>query len=238
MDTQSKFLKAIRYLTGISVIAAALLTACAGAAAPIPAAPTGAANSVPATGPESTVTTPAGPVGDPAARQAVIDALQAYQKAGPYRVDSTINANGKTEQMTAEVILPDRFHLKMPSMELLAVGGKTYIKRDDKWVSFPMDIGSFLSGFTTSVNQDLINRMSNFKVVGSDVINGSPTMVYQFDTTYGAGNQSASSVNKLWVDIARGLPVKQEITGSAGGVQSTTVQIITFDPNITIQPPQ
>ena len=39
------------------------------------------------------------------------------------------------------------------------------------------------------------------------------------------------------MNASSGLPVKQEIAGEAGGVKSNTVQMIEYDPTITVVPP-
>ncbi len=42
---------------------------------------------------------------------------------------------------------------------------------------------------------------------------------------------------KLWVNLATGLPIQQEIEGEAMGVKSKTVQAIEYDASLTIEPP-
>ena len=42
---------------------------------------------------------------------------------------------------------------------------------------------------------------------------------------------------KLWVDAATGRIIRQESTTTAAGTTSTTVQVVEYDPAITIEPP-
>ena len=65
-----------------------------------------------------------------------------------------------------------------------------------------------------------------------------PAAVYSFNMKFKLdANTEISSSAKLWVSVASGLPIKQEVSGEFGGVKSVTVQRIEYDPTIKIEAP-
>lgn len=170
-------------------------------------------------------------------KQVVINAINKIRQAGPYRTQSTTTTDGKTTQTTVEVVLPDRYHIVMPNQEMLIVGNKSYQKQNGKWVAFPIDIGSIIAGAVGPLTQTAEQDISNVQLVGQDTVNGAPATVYQYQEIINSGGSSINSTSKIWIDNASGLPVKQEITGSFGGIESTTVQTIQYDPTIQIEAP-
>jgi hypothetical protein len=168
----------------------------------------------------------------------VLDALHAMVQAGPYRIHSTTTTgDGNTIQMTGEVILPDRFHLVVNGREILIVGNKTYQKEGDKWTEFPVDIGSIVSGLIGGMTAEMENGISDVQYIGPDTVNGVPAQVYQYTSSFKAGDQEVKSTVKLWVGVANGLPVRQEVDGEFAGIKSKTVQEIEYDPSIKIEAP-
>jgi hypothetical protein len=208
-------------------------------------APTAVPNTVaaPITNPTTTPTTPAtstaapttAPLtaaGDP--RQAVLNALHAMAQAGAYRVHSTTTTDeGNTIQISGEVILPDRFHLVMNGREILIIGNKT----GDQWTEFPVDVGSIVSGFMGGMTAEMEKSISDVESVGPDTVNGVPAQVYQYTSSFKAGDQEVKGTAKLWVGVANGLPIQQEVDGEFAGIKSKTVQEIEYDPSIKIEAP-
>ena len=178
---------------------------------------------------------PAAPPGDP--RQAVISAMKAMREAGPYRVHVTSTGNAITTEWNAEVILPDRFHLIMDTGEFIIVGNKTYMKQGDQWGEFPVDIGSMVFSLILSTEEEAEASISDVQLIGPNTVNGEATTVYQYRSTVELEGNEVISMVKLWVRDSDSLPVKQEITGEAGGIESTTIQEIEYDPSISIEPP-
>ena len=79
--------------------------------------------------------------------------------------------------------------------------------------------------------------ISNATLVGPDTVDGEPALVYTYDTAIGEGDSRITASSKIWVSVARGLPLKIESAGEAGGIKSTTVQTLEYDTNIVIEPP-
>jgi hypothetical protein len=174
--------------------------------------------------------------GDP--QQAVVNALKKVMNAGPYHVHSvTTTADGNTTEMDGDVILPDRYHMTTSSGEYIVIGSKTYMNLNGTWSLFPVDLGSIVSGLTSSFTSDVLNNVTNASYVGPDVAGGKPAQVYQFTESIQISDQAVTSNVKMWVGVANGLPVKMQVEGEFAGVKSTTVQDITYDSSIKIEAP-
>jgi outer membrane lipoprotein-sorting protein len=172
-----------------------------------------------------------------AARQAVLAAIRAVATAGPYRIQSTTTSGNQTIQMTGEVVLPDRFHLTTNGQELLIIGDKTYMKENDRWVDFPIDIASLVSGMMSPLPAQAEEGITGVQELGAPTVNGAAARVYQYHQVIHSGKTTAAGTVNLWVGQQSGLPLQQEITAVIGGVRTTTMQVITFDPTIQITGP-
>ena len=216
------------------------------AATPIPAATKArvAATAIPPTAaPTATSAPAAAPAPSGSAEDAIIAAVQATLKAGPYRTKSTIVSDSGTINMTGELIPPDKLHTTMKAtdfeMENIIIGDKGWIKQNGKWAVSPMSGKAALeAAFLALTAEQLGLTISDAKSVGTEAVNGEQARVYTYTSTtdLGESGQVISAV-KLWVSAKRGLPVKQEIAGEAGGIKSNTVQMIEYDPTISIVPP-
>ena len=237
-----------------------LLTACGGSSASPTAAPP-AATSAPAatTAPAATsaavaTTAPAAtPVpaataapalpGDP--KSAIIAAMQNQMKAGPYRTTTNIVSDSGTIEMTGEIVPPDKIHtvMKMADFENenIFIGEQGWTKKEGVWEVSPVSGSMILEQVGLLATEDSLSKtISNVQAVGTDEVNGERARVYTYTSTYIFGEAGADQIIsqvKLWVSEKRGLPVKQEIEGEAGGIKSKTVQIIEYDATITIKPP-
>jgi outer membrane lipoprotein-sorting protein len=205
----------------------------ANAAAPTASASTNPNEAYPAAG--STPAAPAAASGD--AKQALLAVMKNMLTAGPYRAKSTTTGGAKPVETTAEVILPDRFHVSINNQEFIIIGKTTYMQQGGKWGVFPMDVGSIVTGLIGTLTADQENDISNVKVVGPDTLNGIPTTVYLYDSSATISGITAKSTVKMWVDNAKNLPIQQQVDGEANGVKSTTMQTITYDPSIKIEDP-
>ncbi len=203
-----------------------------------------AATALPSTAvPAATSVPAAAPVPSGSAKDAIIAAMQATVKAGPYRTKSTIVSDNGTINMIGELIPPDKLHTTMKAadfeMENVIIGDQGWIKQNGEWTVSPMSSKTMLeSAFLALTAEQLDLTISDAKAVGNETVNGEPARVYTFTSTTDLGESGkVLSAVKLWVSVKSGLPVKQEIAGEAGGVKSNTVQTIEYDPTISVVPP-
>jgi len=240
-----------------------LLAACGGSpAAPTaaPAAPTAptsapvaatlpAATKAPVATPVPATTAPTAtnaPTAAPApagnAKDAIIAAMLAQLKAGPYRTTTIIVSASGTINLTGEMIPPDKLRTTTKTAgfetETIAIGDKAWIKRDGQWgvapVSGKVALGAAFPALTA---EQLGGTISDAKAAGAETVNGEQARVYTYTSTTDLGGSKVVSTVKLWVSVKSGLPIKQEIAGEAAGVKSNTVQTVEYDKTITIAPP-
>ena len=216
-------------------------------AGPEPAGPeqTGpeAEHAAPAATPVPAATAAPALPGDP--KSAIIAAMQNQMKAGPYRTTTNIVSDSGTIEMTGEIVPPDKIHtvMKMADFENenIFIGEQGWTKKEGVWEVSPVSGSMILEQVGLLATEDSLSKtISNVQAVGTDEVNGERARVYTYTSTYIFGEAGADQIIsqvKLWVSEKRGLPVKQEIEGEAGGIKSKTVQIIEYDATITIKPP-
>lgn len=181
--------------------------------------------------------------GDPQA--AILQALRAQLTAGPYRTTTTIDMEGGAQTMVGTVVPPDRMHVVMNlgdvATEMIYIGDKVWSKQGDAaWVASDR-MGTPGAGLLDdSMIADTERTITEAALVGPDVIEGVDALVYSFTTDLNKSEiMPLDSVirSKIWIDTATGLIVRQEIEDTTADTPSTTVQVIEYDPAITIEPP-
>ena len=216
------------------------------AATPIPAATKApvAATAIPPTAVRAATSAPAAaPAPSGNAKEAVIAALQAQLKAGPFRTHTTITSEDGITNLTGELIPPDTMHLTMKGadfeMENVSIGDKSWIKQNGQWKVSQVSGGVAAQAiFAEATTEKLNSSISDATAVGTEAVNGEPARVYTYTSTADVGEAGkVISAVKLWVSAKSGLPVKVEIAGEAMGVKSTSVQTIEYDPTISVVPP-
>jgi hypothetical protein len=137
----------------------------------------------------------------------------------------------------ADAVPPD-FHQVVSLMgsvvaEQYIVAGTIYVNDQGSWTqtSGGSEAISTIGSFGQSLSENLV--YSDGSVIGIEVINGSPAIVYSYSTTLQGLNATAQY--KLWVDQTSGLPVKSENITPDGTVIDMT---ITYDTSITITLPE
>jgi len=192
------------------------------------------------------VTTSTNPRGD------LTKAMSAMLSAKSYRarMDSS-TSNGTKSRMIMEFVAPDRYHLTRESdlggkgiskQDTIIIGKDTFIKSGDTpWRKFPMNMGDLITQFRDPKVLDELSKGAEIKFIGPDLVNGAPTLVYQYSINLGQ-NKELKSTAKTWVGVTDSLPRKTESEGDINmlGKQIHTKTNITysdFNSNIRIEPP-
>jgi len=225
---------------------AALLTGCGGGEEPVASEPAIAAATVAVqTMPTATATpapTAAEIPSDPQA--AVIAAMRAQANAGPYRNQTTIISDDETVELSAEVIPPDRMritnNLGGQSQEQILIGDQGWLKQGDTWVESPMSGTDLIAQASGEMVDEIVKTISDVTLIGPEPVDGVDALVYSYTSDMNKSDTMKMDVIgsvKVWIATGSGLIIKQEIDDEMMGVKSKTVQVITYDPNITIEPP-
>jgi len=173
------------------------------------------------------------------ARAALLRAINASLTAGPYRVVAAITTGASSIAMHGEVILPDRFHVFSsvsggPEREYIIMGSTTYAKVGSRWSAVQLDLSALLDNFVNRVDPSTI---SNVRLVGREDVNGAPALAYTYVYTNNISGTEITNNDKMWVDAARGLPVKTVVDGSLNDSVYHSEQSIEYDSSITIETP-
>lgn len=221
------------------LLALSALSACGGESAPAATStpPPAAASSAPAQPAAASLP------GDPKA--AVLQALRAQLTAGPYRTTTTITVDGDDQTAVATLIPPDRMHLIMDlggmKTEMIYIGDKVWSRQGDAaWVesdNMGTPGGALLDEAMIADTEQTITAAA---LAGQEQVDGVAALLYTFTTDLSRSTvmpMEGVADTKLWVDAATGRIIRQESTTTAAGTTSTTVQVVEYDPAITIEPP-
>jgi hypothetical protein len=246
--------------TATPVVTATSPAAAAATATPVPATATSVpatATSVPATAtsaPATATSAPPSPTAAPAAattaatpapaaagdaRSALGDVFRGWSgvKSFRARVDAALTP-GATPQpaMQMEVLLPDRMRGTVnaggQTLEMVMIGGTAYIKLPTgQWMRSPGQIPVDFTGLDPKrFESDFQRDVTNVRLVGPDVVEGTPTLAYTYDfvpsTPTKPGVKPGPQTAKLWVGVADRLPRRFEV---AGGPTAGTVTVTYYD---------
>jgi hypothetical protein len=142
-----------------------------------------------------------------------------------------------------EVVLPDRFRAKMATggqnMEMVFISGTAYMKLGaSPWIKAPTGAPLDLSTLDPKrFESDFRGNVSNVRLVGPDVVEGTPTLVYTYDVAPAAGApvKTGPVSSKIWVGVADRLPRRLEVTSPTGEV--TNITYYDYNAPITVEAP-
>jgi hypothetical protein len=173
------------------------------------------------------------------ARDSLTKAMQSMLAAKSYRARVESSTSTTTSTTTIEFVAPDHFHMTRESttpghaaikQETIVVGDETWIKMGaSPWQRFPASLGDTIKQFRNPEVIDEITRSADVKVTGTEVLDGTPTTIYQY--TLGDPNNKDFHINaKTWVAAGDGLPRKTESEGdiNLSGKQIHTKSITTY----------
>ncbi|MFO1034268.1 MAG: hypothetical protein U1E15_09415 [Hyphomicrobiales bacterium] len=165
---------------------------------------------------------------------AVIDK---HKSSGPYHVSMTTSATGgKVTKAEADVILPDKFHIMSPEMEMLLVGPKAWMKMGGDWQPMPGEAAQMMSSMIAAGMADGLKKASNITCPGTLDYEGESYTAYAFDMKANVMGMDSKSHVTLYAD-GDGLPARVVVNGEAAGMKTKTVQKLTFKSGISISPP-
>jgi hypothetical protein len=229
-----------------------LLAACNGSepAAPAATAESSASNAV-QTAPQASEAGEAAAEQPPAAplnsdpKTAILQAMRAQLQAGPYRNKTTITSADSVQEMTGEIIPPDRMHVAMKmgdiATEMIYIGDKVWSKQGDEGWQESQRMGAASGGLVDeSMIADSEKTITEAAYVGPETVDGVAALLYTYTS-----DQNKSAIMpidsviqiKMWINAATGLIIRLEMEDETMGMKSKTVQVVEYDPAITIEPP-
>jgi hypothetical protein len=227
---------------GLSIVGFCLLiglTACGGGAPT--ATPTSinsstpAASVVPTIAPTPTLPPTATSTPDSAANPlaSLTHAFGGWLSAKSFRAHVNTTTGKTTTDSLIEVVMPDRFHFTNKSSEIIKIGNDFYSKTGTTWRKVTAPQSFDVSFADTRKIQEQLGLSSEQKFVGAEVLDGTPTLLYQYVTI--VNSPPNTTTTKVWVGAADGLPRKSESLSKSG--THTLVLYSDYNANISIDPP-
>ena len=169
------------------------------------------------------------------------DIMAAMQKMidQPYRSETLVTTADGSITIIGEFALPDSLHVSTQATgfnsEMILIGAEGWQAIDGVWQTMaPETITLVAETVSPSAQLEQLQlTILNAQTLGQQQLNGRDVWVYQYENN----TEGVTSTAVLYIDAETGLPVQQEVTGNAGGIDSTTVQTITYDDVIAIVPP-
>lgn len=158
--------------------------------------------------------------------------------AKSYEMTMTGSSAGQQMNITARVTLPDRFHVKMPDMEVIMIPQGIWMIEGGKWMQLPTEMTEMMKPMLDQVTrspQEKLDKVENLECLGPKIVDGVTFDSYSFiSSDEFAGIRSQVKVT-AFADPSTGLISRMEIDG---GPQGIVVQTIRHDDTIEIKPPK
>jgi outer membrane lipoprotein-sorting protein len=171
------------------------------------------------------------------ALEAVMKSFRAQMELKSYRMRmETTTPQLGTRVVNAEFVAPDRLRWIADEQEMIVTGSVGYMRQRGVWTKAPIDVATLISSIREPKVIEEISRSADVKLLGNDVVDGTPVQVYQY--TLRNAPAGSEAVSKSWVRASDGLPLKVETEGNVQGVRSKTVVTYSdFNADIRIEPP-
>ena len=174
----------------------------------------------------------------------LLKAMRAQFEAKSYRAHVTTSADGgPAHNMVIEYVAPDRYRMVREAQagdregtmrEFVIVGSGTFIKGPSgQWVRSPVDATEMVKSFRDPKMLDEMAKTTDAKLLGPELLDGTPTLVYQYTQNNPMGMKMKSTA-KTWLAVADGLPRKTEVEGEFSGMKTKTL-VTTSDYNSDIK---
>lgn len=233
--------------------------AAAGPTAALPAAPaaavTSAASAVDAGGPPTTATLASGAAvtdalgaapevvdhGDPTAHAAITAAQLKLAQAEAFRIRQSTTTIHQTLPMTLTFAGPDRYAMVTPGMHAVRIGDEGWFRVGDAWQADPTVVSTLAAAFAPLRDPVEIDRASrriaDARDLGTSTVNGVQAQHYGYRVTDRTTTTVFTQTFEVWVGLADGRILVQQVDSEASGVTSRSAQLVEYGPDITVEGP-
>lgn len=176
--------------------------------------------------------------------------------------DAASNALGK---MQIKYAAPDSFQIENNAagnkMQIVAVGGKTYMQMGGKWQQAPdsVNMGEMISNWKDMFNAEKMAAFKNIQAAGKETIDGRELAIYTYEVDQEKAmpeamkkemsdeakakiaEVQAENKGKIWVDEGQSLPMRMEMTMKMSKPQTLTQKVAVkyiYDQEVKIEAPK
>lgn len=174
------------------------------------------------------------------AKQAVLDALAAGERAGPRRLRVELSSNGRAFQQTLEIAPPDRAHVVVrmsggDTEEAYFIGDSVYTQVNGAWHAAPRASIPFDGlSWTAKLFGD---ALTGVRAPVEAARGGRAVQVYGADMRWTLHGQAASGAGEIVIDRDARRPLAITFEGACGGAACKLTETFEYDASITVRPP-
>ncbi|MEO6065461.1 MAG: hypothetical protein ABIP49_06775 [Lysobacterales bacterium] len=172
-------------------------------------------------------------------RKLLGESFAAMQAAKSFRATSVMEQGGKKVTVQNDTIWPDRFHVRSEGREFIFVPGATWMKQaGGTWDLLPVDMSELVRSLSPDAMRQSLANLENAKLIGAETLGERESIVIEYDTHATVMGIATRSHVKVWLDAASKLPVKQQASGTAQGLESKTFTLYDFVSDLKIEAPR
>lgn len=176
--------------------------------------------------------------------------------------DAAPNADVK---MQIKYLAPDSFQIENNAagnkMQIVAVGGKTYLQMGGKWQEAPasVDMGQMINNWRDMFSDQKLAAFKNIQAAGKETVDGRELAVYTYEIDQEKAmpdeikkqmtdeaktkiaEMRSENKAKMWIDEAKNLPAKMEMTMKMSNPQTMTQKLSVnyiYDREVKIEAPK
>lgn len=200
-------------------------------------------------------------------KTALISSMKNMQDAKSWIAD--VEMSGETMpqgnmKMQVKYAAPDSFQIETNmaenKMQIVSVGGKTYMQMGGKWQQAPssVNMGEMINRWKEMFDSKKMDAFKNIQSAGKETVDGKELAVYTYEIDQQAAmpeemkkemsdevkaklaEMKSESTAKVWIDEAKNLPAKMDMTMKMSAPKETTQKFsvkYTFDQPVNIEAP-
>jgi hypothetical protein len=114
---------------------------------------------------------------------------------------TTTGGTTANQDMNLEVVMPDRFHMTSKQFEAYLIASTFYMKVGNQWQKIAMPKTLDLGFADAKKLEAQLGVTTETKLIGAEVLDGTPTTVYQYTTTI--NTPAATTVtSQVWATVS------------------------------------
>lgn len=179
--------------------------------------------------------------GDPTAFAAVLAAQFQLAHADAFRIRQSTTTIQQTLPMTLTFAAPDRYSMVTPGMHAVRIGSQGWFKVGAAWQPDPSVVETLAAAFAPLRDPAVIDRTSrriaDAADLGSSTVNGVDAKHYRYRITDRTATTVFTQTFEVWVGLADGRILVQQVDSEASGVTSRSAQLLEYGPGIAVEGP-
>jgi len=179
--------------------------------------------------------------GDPTAHAAITAAQLKLAQAEAFRIRQSTTTINQTLPMTLTFAGPDRYSMVTPGMHAVRIGAEGWFRAGDAWQADPTVVSTLAAAFAPLRDPVEIDRASrriaDARDLGTSTVNGIEAQHYGYRVTDRTTTTVFTQTFEVWVGLADGRILVQQVDSEASGVTSRSAQLVEYGPDITVEGP-